>query len=559
MSDNAFFPEWTSAPPEPGSYRSIAKLGRPDQVKLPTEKYYTLLKNELGVDDAFFQKKKNDGNMPAVLKEKLTVSAEMIQKLEKICGSDNVQTDAYNRIKYGHGKLQEETFNLKRGVVHASVGAAVHPRNKKEVIKIVNLCNKSKTPLYVYGGGSSCNKGFLPDRGGLTLVMNTHMNKIIEVNGENQTCRAQAGCMGPDLENALNNAKSLYGTEHNYTCGHFPQSFEISSVGGWSLALGSGQASTYYGDAADMVLAMEVVTPAGVISTSDYISTATGPKVVDMIKGSEGNFGIVIELTIKIYRYMPENRKYFGYIFPDFESAVKATKKISQGEFGMPAVLRISDSEETEHAFQLYPQPGIVESFLKLRGLKPGKRCLCYGTIEGDADFSKLVKKKIHKISKNCNGINIGGTAAKEWYKDRYSTYLLAEAVTDYDIIMDTIETPVRWDNIHYIHDKVYEYAHSVPGTLCISHASHFYPTGTNLYFIFSIKGSVEDYMKYRSGLIDAMVNAGGSCSHHHGVGRLMAPWIEKFLGKEEMDVIRALKKHFDPNGIFNPGHPFGS
>ena len=136
------------------------------------------------------------------------------------------------------------------------------------------------------------------------------------------------------------------------------------------------------------------------------------------------------------------------------------------------------------------------------------------------------------------------------------ATFYMAEAVTDYDIILDTVETPVRWDNIHEIHGKVYEYANSVPGTMCISHASHFYQSGTNLYFIFGVRGNVDDYMAYRSGLIEAMVNAGGSCSHHHGVGRLMTPWIGRFLGKEELGAIRALKKYFDPGNILNPGHP---
>jgi alkyldihydroxyacetonephosphate synthase len=130
--------------------------------------------------------------------------------------------------------------------------------------------------------------------------------------------------------------------------------------------------------------------------------------------------------------------------------------------------------------------------------------------------------------------------------------------MSDYNILMDTVETPVRWDNIHHIHDAVIAYAHSVPGTMCISHASHFYPYGTNLYFIFGIKGSVDDYIAYRTGLVDAMIKAGGTPSHHHGVGRLMNQWMESFLGKEEMDALRAMKNHFDPNGIMNPGTALG-
>ncbi|HOW83916.1 MAG TPA: FAD-binding oxidoreductase, partial [Spirochaetota bacterium] len=300
MAEKKFIPEWTSTPPLPGSYRSIAKQGAMDEIKLPSERYYKLLKGELGVDDSYFSGKRNDGNMPVRLDEEVDVPGDVVDALVKISGSENVRSDSYSRVKYSHGKLQEEMFNLKRGVVHEAAGVVVHPRDKEEVKEIIHLCDSKGVAVNVYGGGSSCNKGFLPERGGVTLVMNTHMKRVLEVNEKNHTCRVQAGCMGPDLENALNNARTLYGTTHAFTCGHFPQSFEISSVAGWSMALGSGQASTYYGDAADLVLAMEVVTPAGVINTSDYISTATGPKVVEMMKGSEGVFGVCVELTIKI-------------------------------------------------------------------------------------------------------------------------------------------------------------------------------------------------------------------------------------------------------------------
>ena len=154
--------------------------------------------------------------------------------------------------------------------------------------------------------------------------------------------------------------------------------------------------------------------------------------------------------------------------------------------------------------------------------------------------------------------MTITGQFARAWEKDRYESFLIGEAITDYDIVLDTVETPVRWDNLRQIHDSVLAYAHSVPGTMCMSHMSHFYPYGTNLYFIFGVKGQVSDYIAYRTGLVDAMVQAGGSPSHHHGVGRLMHPWIERFLGKEEMDVLRALKRHFDPNNIMNPGIQLG-
>ncbi len=557
MADKHFLPDWTATPPLEGSYRSIAKLGRPDQISTPSPEYYAQIKRDLTLTDDYFTNKQ-DGNRPLETVPPSDLDPSVIEKLIAIAGPENVQCDDYNRVKYSHGKLAEEMVNLKRGVLHEISGVVVHPRNKEDVQKIVILCNEQRIPLYVYGGGSSCNKGFLPEKGGVTLVLNTHLNKVLEVNELNHTCRVQAGCMGPQLENALNNAPELFDTVHRFTQGHFPQSFELSSVGGWVLTTGSGQASTYYGEPVNLVLSMEMVTPAGVINTSDYATTATGPRVMDVLKGSEGVFGVLVELTIKIFRYLPENRKHFGYIFPDWPSAVDAAREICQGQFGLPAVFRISDAAETHHGSQMYPQPAPIEWFMNKRGFAPGKRCFCMGTVEGERDFTRLVRRKLGKIARNHGAMTVTGRLAKDWEKHRYTSFLIGEAISDYDVIMDTVETPVNWDNLHHIHDEVLAYANSVPGTLCISHMSHFYPHGTNLYFIFGIKGQVDDYIEYRTSLVDAMVRAGGSPSHHHGVGRLMHQWIERFLGTQEMDVLRALKRHFDPNNIMNPGCQLG-
>lgn len=557
MSDTEFLPDWTTTPPLPGSYRAIAKEGRPDQIKTPSARYFRQLKHDLQLTDRDFSHKQ-DGNRPLEAVPASNLAPEVLEQLIQIVGPDNVQCDDYSRVKYSYGKLAEELVHLKRGVLHEITGAVAHPRNKEDVRQIVGLCHAQRIPLYVYGGGSSVNKGFLPEQGGVTLVLSTHLNQVLEVNELNHTCRVQAGCLGPQLEASLNHAPERFHTTHRFTQGHFPQSFEISTVGGWVLTMGSGQASTYYGEPANLVLSMEMITPAGTINTSDYPATATGPRVMDVFKGSEGVYGVLVELTIKIFRYLPENRKHFGYVFPDFPAAVNAAREICQGQFGLPAVLRISDAAETEHGFQLYPQPAALEWLLQKRGYAPGRRCLCIGSIEGDADFTKLVRRKIHRLAGDFGGMTLTGTPARSWERDRYDSFLIAEAISDYDVILDTVETPARWDNLHAIHDAVLAYARALPGVMCVSHMSHFYPYGTNLYFIFGVKGQVTDYVRVRSGLIDAMVAAGGSPSHHHGVGRLMEPWLACFLGQTEMAVLRALKQHFDPHNIMNPGAPLG-
>jgi alkyldihydroxyacetonephosphate synthase len=135
----------------------------------------------------------------------------------------------------------------------------------------------------------------------------------------------------------------------------------------------------------------------------------------------------------------------------------------------------------------------------------------------------------------------------------------MREDLQDFGIQIDTLEASVTWDNIHAVHQGVRAYIKSRPRTMCMTHASHFYPQGTNLYFIFIMKTSdVDEFRTFQRGVIEAIVKSGGSLSHHHGIGRMMAPYLEGYLGKEQMEVLKSLKRHFDPNNIMNPGGQLG-
>ena len=257
---------------------------------------------------------------------------------------------------------------------------------------------------------------------------------------------------------------------------------------------------------------------------------------------------------------MPENRERFGFIFPTFQDAINAGREISQGEFGMPAVFRISDEEETHIGLKLYGIDGtILDKAMQLRGFKPMQRCLFLGSSEGEKHFTKNVKKQVKRICRKHGGMYITGLPTKMWEPGRYKDPYLREDLHDYGILIDTLETGVCWDNLHHVHSEVRKYIKARPETICMTHSSHFYPQGTNLYFIFLMKDNgVKDYIKFQEGVIEAISKSGGSLSHHHGVGKMIAPWMEKHLGKEQMNVLRSLKKHFDPNNIMNPGGQMG-
>ena len=560
MKKNRIFkPDWTESAPNPGSIRSIVKYGDPDAYKHPSNGWVAMMKQEFGMSDDDFVHKREEGNAPVVLDKPASLKEKHITVIRDIVGEDNVARDDYSRVKYAYGKTTEELMELRKGIIREVADIVVHPRDKDDVAAIVAYCDNNKIPLYVFAAGSSVNFGVRPAKGGITLVLSTHMNKLVELNEENQTARVQPGMFGPAYEDALNNAPERFGTVRRYTCGHFPQSFEYSTVGGWVVTLGSGQASTYYGDACDIVISQEYVTPAGTFKTLDYPATATGPKVSDIMKGSEGTFGILVEVTMKIFRFMPENRRYFSFMFPSWETAVDASREIMQGEFGLPAVYRISDPEETDRGLKLYGIPSLVDRYLVKKGFIPMERSLCMGTIEGDADYTRLVMRKIKKACRACGAISLTGYASRKWEKTRFTEPYMREDLQDFGIQIDTLEASVTWDNLHNLHQGVRAYIKNRPGTMCMTHASHFYPQGTNLYFIFLMKTSdVDEFRAFQRGVIDNIVKYGGSLSHHHGVGRMMGPLMDEHLGKEQMEVLRALKKHFDPMGIMNPGGQLG-
>ena len=557
QNNSNFQPEWINEAPKKYSFRSIFKYGAPDGFKHPSKRLFDELKRAFELTDDDFSKKVSTGNNPVTQNIPYLIDNNHVNAFQSICGKENVSSQTFDRLKYSTGKTMEEQLQLRDEKIDKISDLVVHPRNKQEVAEIVKYCDSNQIPIYVYGGGSSVNKGFFPEKGGITLVLSTHLNKIVELNETNQTVTVEAGMMGPALEEALNNAPELFKTKRKYTCGHFPQSFEYSTVGGWFVTLGSGQASSYYGDAADFVLSAEIITPKGNIITHDFPAEATGPKILDIFKGNEGTLGIVVELTWKIYRFMPENRQRFGFIFPDWNAAVNAAREIAQGEFGMPAVFRISDPEETHHGLKLYGIDGtIFDKLMTFRGYKPEQRCLFLASSEGEKNFAKNIKKQVKKICKKHGAMYLTSFPVKKWEPGRYKDPYLREDLADYGIIIDTLETSVKWDTLHTVYQKTREYIKQRPRTIAMTHGSYFYPQGTNLYFIFLIKEeNYDEYIKFHRGLIDTIVKAGGSLSHHHGVGRMIRPWIKNYKGELEMNFLKNVKKFFDPNNIMNPGN----
>ncbi|WP_315116418.1 FAD-binding oxidoreductase [uncultured Clostridium sp.] len=555
-NNNDFYPDWHKEAPPEGSYRSILKWGDPKEFKHPNKKLYGLMKKTFNMTDEDFKTKQKMGLEKVDFDKPIKLNETQVNKFKEMLGEENVKMDSYSRLQIAYGKTMFDLMRLRQGIVENIPDLVLHPRNKEDIINIVKYCNDEKIAVYVYGGGSSVTRGVECMNGGVSLDMRVHMNKVVSFNEVNQTITVQAGMSGPKLEETLNKAPENFNAKIRYTCGHFPQSFEYSVVGGWVVTRGAGQNSTYYGNIKDMVISQEYVTPIGIIKSDEYPANATGPSIDEIMMGSEGAFGILVNVTLKVFKYMPENIKRFSYIFKTWEDGRNAAREIMQGQFGFPSVFRLSDPEETDVMLKLYGvEDTVIDKLMAIKGYKPMERCIFLGFAEGEKDFAKLVNKKVHKICKKYGAMYTTGYVTKAWEHGRFRDPYMREDLQDYGIMTDTLECSVNWDNMKEVHEGVRKFCKSRPNTICMTHMSHVYPQGANLYFIFIAKmNEISDYIEYQSGILDNIQKYGAAMSHHHGIGKMTAPWLEGQIGSNQLELYRALKKHFDPNNIMNPG-----
>ncbi len=556
-----FEPAWVRSAAPADSYRSIFRWGDPDFVKYPKESLYKLMKEKFKMSDDDFDHYTGDIGLQKVRLDCPCGLADChIQALRDIVGAKNVSTADYDRLAVAYGKTAYDAMRLRDKRVDCLPDAVVYPQSTAQVEQIVAYVSQHKIPLYVYGGGSSVTRGVEPVKGGISLDMRRHFNKVVSFNEQDQTITVLAGMSGPQLENTLNNAPKELGASRAYTCGHFPQSFEYSSVGGWVVTRGAGQNSTYYGCITDIVMGQKYATPIGTVKTSSYPREATGPNLNQIMMGSEGSFGVLTEVMLKVFRYMPENRIRFSYIFKDWPTAMAAGRQMMQAEAGYASVFRLSDPEETSLMLSLYNVDETpLQKIFDLRGYKDMQRCLFIGFTDGQKGYSKNVARTIRGIARQNGGMSLTSFVTKSWEKGRFNDPYLRDTLMDFGITTDTLECTVKWSNMAQVHHDVREVCHKLPNTIVTTHMSHCYPQGANLYFIFITRMSdAEEFKRYHSTILDAIQKSGAALSHHHGIGKMFGPWLEGYLGRTEYGVFKVLKQYFDPDNLMNPGGTLG-
>jgi alkyldihydroxyacetonephosphate synthase len=412
-----FEPDWYHGTVPKNSYRSIFKWGTPEQIKIPRESLYKLMKKQFDLSDGDFNDYRENLGLEEVQFDKpITLTAVQLARFEDIAGREYVRTDPYARLSVAYGKTMYDLLRIRNKIVENVPDAVIYPDSKEQIETIVAYCSAEKIPLYVYGGGSSVTRGVECTKGGVSLDMRLRFNKVINFNEIDQTITVEAGMSGPKLEETLNDAVRKFGAKRAYTSGHFPQSFEHSSVGGWVVTHGAGQNSTYYGCIQDIVMGQDYATPVGNIHTDRYPRKATGPDIDQIMMGSEGAFGILTHVTLKVFRHMPETIKRFSYMFKDWETGQAAAREIMQREAGYPSVFRLSDPEETSIMIHMY---GVMDTPLRylfdIKGFKLNEMCLFLGFTNGERGFSKNCAKNVHRTAKQYGGLWLSGLVCRGW------------------------------------------------------------------------------------------------------------------------------------------------
>jgi alkyldihydroxyacetonephosphate synthase len=458
---------------------------------------------------------------------------EIGKTLARELGPDRVSEDEVALAAHRTDYWVLAHLRAKQGRLAGDPACVVTPRSTEEVATAVRVAQRQGVAVVPYGGGSGVVGGATPPPATLVVDLRA-MNRLLEVNETALQARVQAGMMGDAYEEAL--------VTHGYTTGNYPQSIARSTVGGWVATRAAGQFSTRYGNVEDLCLGLEVVLPSAEVARVRAVPrAAAGPSLRELFLGSEGAFGIVTEVTYRIHP-LPEARTLASFAFPSMAQGLEAIRRIVRVGW-RPAVVRLYDRHESARHFSAWT---------------PGDQCLLLVLSEGPRPLVEVETAACAAAAGAAGGAAVGPEPVAQWLEHR-------NAVPSWDLfleremIVDTIEIAAGWDRIAGLYDAAVASLQEVPGMLAASaHSSHSYPQGTNLYITFAVKPpdfaqAEASYLDAWGRVMEASLAAGGTISHHHGIGRLRVPWLERELGTA-YPLLRTLKRALDPQGIMNPG-----
>ncbi len=423
------------------------------------------------------------------------------------------------------------------------------------------VCAAEGIAVVPFGGGTSVVGGVEPLRGPHGRLVSLDLARLrgVEVDRRSLTARLGAGLRGPEAEAEL--------ARHGVTLGHFPQSFEYATVGGFAATRSAGQASSGYGRFDALVVALRLIAPTGELRTLETPHSAAGPSLRELVLGSEGIFGVIPEVTVRV-RPTPAIRRYEGWIAESFEAGAEIVRALAQGP-GLPDVIRVSDEEETSASLALSGPRGLAGALFGgyLRARRRSEGCLIVVGLEGERESVARRRALAARALRAGGAAYLGRAAGRSWAHGRFQAPYLRDALIDAGAMVETLETAHTWASLGRLHAAVGAAirdslaGQGTPG-LVLCHLSHAYADGASLYFTFVCRArrgaEIEQWRAVKGAASEAIVAAGGTITHHHAVGRDHAPYMEAEVGKVGLEALRSVKERLDPAGIMNPGKLLG-
>jgi alkyldihydroxyacetonephosphate synthase len=472
-------------------------------------------------------------------------------------GEGNVFTGTEDRVRHATGCGYADLARLRGGRLEAAPDAVLLPSDAEAVPRVLEVCAEQGIAVVPFGGGTSVVGGLEPLRGGHGRLVSLDLAGLREVNVDQRslTARLGAGLRGPEAEAALR--------AEGVVLGHYPQSFEYATIGGFAATRSAGQASSGYGRFDDLVSAVRLSAPAGELSTLETPHTAAGPSLRELVVGSEGIFGVIPEVTVRV-RPQPRQRRYEAWMAESFEAGTEIVRGLAQGP-GLPDVIRVSDREETEVSLALSGPRGaagtLFGGYLGLRKRRGG--ALVVIGLEGDEESVARRRALTVRALRRGGAAYLGQAAGRSWEHGRYQGPYLRDTLMGMGAMVETLETSHTWSRLAELYAALGGAirdsldGQGTPG-LVFCHLSHAYADGASLYFTFISRArrgeEIEQWQAVKRAACEAIVASGGTITHHHAVGRDHAPYMKAEVGELGIEALRAIKEQLDPAGIMNPG-----
>jgi alkyldihydroxyacetonephosphate synthase len=471
-----------------------------------------------------------------------------------------ISTDPRDRLVHAHGQSLPDWVAMRQGLLRRFPDGVAHPSHAAELETVLRLAGAQHWLVIPYGGGTSV-VGHLEVPAGDRPVLSVSLSRLcrlVHLDPVSRLATFEAGVRGPDLEAQLRG--------HGFTLGHYPQSFEYSTLGGWVVTRSSGQQSTHYGRIEGLFAGGRVITPRGEMTLPPWPASAAGPDLRHLVLGSEGRMGVLSQATVRVTA-IADRDDVVGVFFPDWNAGVTAARRLAG--IGVPfSMLRLSNAAETMTHLAIAGHAQLIrwlKRYLRVRSIPEAGACMCLVGFTGTKRLTRVARAEATAVFRREKGVPIGTAMGTAWKKNRFQGPYLRNTLWDMGYAVDTLETAVSWD-------KVTPTMQAVEGAIrnalipwnetvhVFSHLSHVYPTGSSIYtsYVWRIASDAQEtlarWQAIKTAACREIVRAGGTISHQHGVGVDHAPYLPAEKGALGMGALRSLFNYFDPESRMNPG-----